>query len=115
MSNEKSAADLLREELCFEKKHFSVQMSDEEVAKADDFCEGYKDFLATAKTERECVDYIVEKAETQGFTAFDNKKTYKAGDKVYYNNRGKSIILAVMGFCKLGSLIRFIKSIKFVP
>ncbi len=97
MSNEKSSADLLREELCFEKKHFSVQMSEEEVAKADDFCEGYKNFLATAKTERECVDYIIEKAEAQGFTAFDNKKTYNAGDKVYLNNRGKSIILAVMG------------------
>ncbi len=97
MSNEKSAADLLREELFFEKKHFSVQMSDEELKKADDFCEGYKDFLATAKTERECVDYIVEKAQAKGFVPFDNKKTYKAGDKVYFNNRGKSIILAVIG------------------
>ncbi len=97
MSNEKSAADLLKEELFFEKKHFSVQMSEEELKKADDFCEGYKEFLAVAKTERECVDYMVEKAQTQGFTAFDSKKTYKAGDKVYFNNRGKSIILAVMG------------------
>lgn len=97
MSNEKSAADLLKEELFFEKKHFSVQMSEEELKKADDFCEGYKEFLATAKTERECVDYMIEKAEAQGFVAFDNKKAYKAGDKVYFNNRGKSIILAVMG------------------
>ena len=97
MSNEKNTADLLKEELFFEKKHFSLQMSDEEIAKADTFCEGYKNFLATAKTERECVDYMIEKAEAQGFTAFDNKKAYKAGDKVYYNNRGKSIILAVMG------------------
>lgn len=97
MSNEKSAADLLKEELFFEKKHFSVQMSEEELKKADDFCEGYKEFLAVAKTERECVDYMVEKAQAQGFTAFDSKKTYKAGDKVYFNNRGKSIILAVMG------------------
>ena len=97
MSNEKSAADLLKEELCFEKKHFSLQMSEDELAKADAFCEGYKDFLATAKTERECVDYMIEKAEALGFIAFDNKKAYKAGDKVYFNNRGKSIILAVMG------------------
>lgn len=97
MSNEKSAAELLKEKLCFEKKHFSLQMSDEELKKADDFCEGYKDFLAVAKTERECVDYMVEKAEAQGFIAFDSKKTYKAGDKVYLNNRGKSLILAVMG------------------
>lgn len=97
MSNEKSAADLLKEELFFEKKHFSVQMSEEELKNADDFCEGYKEFLAVAKTERECVEYMVEKAQAQGFTAFDSKKTYKAGDKVYFNNRGKSIILAVMG------------------
>ncbi len=97
MSKEKTAAELLKEELCFEKKHFNVQMSEDELLKADSFCEGYKDFLSSAKTERECVDYMIEKAEAKGFVPFDNKKTYKAGDKVYYNNRGKSIILAVMG------------------
>ncbi len=97
MSKEKNAAELLKEELCFEKKHFNVQMSEKELLKADSFCEGYKDFLSSAKTERECVDYMIEKAEAKGFVPFDNKKTYKAGDKVYYNNRGKSIILAVMG------------------
>lgn len=97
MSNEKSAAELLKDELCLEKKHFSSQMSDEELKKADDYCEGYKEFLATAKTERECVDFLKEKAEEKGFVPFDNKKVYKAGDKVYYNNRDKSIILAVIG------------------
>ena len=97
MSQEKSQAELLKEELFFEKKHFNNQMSEEELAKADAFCEGYKDFLAKGKTERECVDYMIEAAEAKGFVAFDNKKTYKAGDKVYLNNRGKSIILAVMG------------------
>ncbi len=97
MSKEKTAAELLKEELCFEKKHFNVQMSEEELLKADSFCEGYKNFLSSAKTERECVDYMIEKAEAKGFVPFDNKKIYKAGDKVYYNNRGKSIILAVMG------------------
>ncbi len=97
MSKEKTAAELLKEELCFEKKHFNVQMSEEELLKADSFCEGYKNFLSSAKTERECVDYMIEKAGAKGFVPFDNKKIYKAGDKVYYNNRGKSIILAVMG------------------
>ena len=97
MSQEKTQAELLKEELFFEKKHFSNQMSEEELAKADAFCEGYKDFLEKGKTERECVNYMVEAAEAKGFVAFDNKKTYKAGDKVYLNNRGKSIILAVMG------------------
>lgn len=97
MSKEKSAAELLKDELCLEKKHFVSQMSDEELKKADDYCEGYKEFLATAKTERECVDFLKEKAENNGFAPFDKKASYKAGDKVYYNNRGKSIILAVIG------------------
>ncbi len=97
MEKEKSAAEVLREELMMKKEHFSVAMSEEEVAKADRFCEGYMEFLNDAKTERECVDYMIEKAEKNGFTAFDKTRTYKPGDKVYLNNRGKSVILALMG------------------
>lgn len=97
MEKEKSAAELLMEKLAFKKEHFSVAMSDEEIMKADIFCEGYKDFLQKGKTERECVEYVLEKATAKGFTEFDKTKTYKAGDKVYVNNRGKSVILAVMG------------------
>ena len=97
MEKEKSAAEILREELMLKKEHFSTAMSEEEVAKADAFCEGYMDFLAKGKTERECVDYIIEKAEKNGFAEFDKTKTYKPGDKVYVNNRGKSVILALMG------------------
>ena len=55
------------------------------------------EFLGTAKTERECNAYIIEKAKKNGFTAFDRTKPYKPGDKVYYDNRGKAVILAVMG------------------
>ncbi len=97
MEKEKSAAELLKEQLMLKKEHFSVAMSEEEVAKADKFCEGYMDFLQKGKTERECVDYVIEKAEKNGFTLFDKTKTYKPGDKVYVNNRGKSVILALMG------------------
>lgn len=97
MEKEKNAAELLMEKLAFKKEHFSTAMSDEEIAKADAFCEGYKHFLQEGKTERECVEYVLEKAAAKGFTEFDKTKTYKAGDKVYVNNRGKSVILAVMG------------------
>lgn len=97
MEKEKSAAELLKEQLMLKKEHFSVAMSEEEVAKADKFCEGYMDFLEKGKTERECVEYVIEKAEKNGFTPFDKTKTYKPGDKVYVNNRGKSVILALMG------------------
>ncbi len=97
MEKERNEAEILMEELGFEKKHFSKAYSDEEIAKADAFCEGYKRFLDEGKTERECVDFMIEKAKANGFTEFDSKKKYAAGDKVYVNIRNKSLIMAVMG------------------
>lgn len=72
-------------------------MSEEEIKAAFDYCGDYKSFLNAAKTEREAVAYAVKEAQKQGFVPFDKKQKYQKGDKVYYNNRGKSIILAVIG------------------
>lgn len=72
-------------------------VSDKVIEKADKFCEGYKSFLNLAKTEREAVAYTITEAEKNGFVPFDVNTKYKAGDRVYYNNRGKSICLAVIG------------------
>lgn len=97
MSKEKSRAEELKEKLFYNPKHASEVISQEETDKADAFCEEYKSFLNKAKTEREAVVYVLEKAKKNGFVEFDRAKKYNAGDKVYYNNRGKSIILAVIG------------------
>lgn len=97
MSKEKSRAEELKEKLFYNPKHASEIISQEETDKADAFCEEYKSFLNKAKTEREAVVYVLEKAKKNGFVEFDRAKKYNAGDKVYYNNRGKSIILAVIG------------------
>lgn len=103
MSKEKSRAEELKEKLFYNPKHASEVISQEETDKADEFCEEYKNFLNKAKTEREAVVYVLEKAKKNGFVEFDRAKKYNAGDKVYYNNRGKSIILAVIGKKGLGS------------
>ncbi len=97
MSNEKSKGQQLREKLFYEPKHAADLISDEEITRADSFCEEYKSFLNRAKTEREAVKYIIEKAAKKGFVPFDRDKKYEAGDKVYLNNRGKAVILAVIG------------------
>ena len=97
MRKEKSRAEELKEKLFYNPKHASEVISQEETDKADAFCEEYKSFLNKAKTEREAVVYVLEKAKKNGFVEFDRAKKYNAGDKVYYNNRGKSIILAVIG------------------
>ncbi len=83
--------------LLTERKNGFYRLTDEEVKLADDFCEGYKVFLDESKTERECVSFAVKAAEEKGFVPYDFNATYKAGDKVYFNNRGKSICLAVIG------------------
>lgn len=95
--NEKIDAKELAKELLNDHTHGVVKAGAQELKKAEKFCEGYKDFLNRSKTERESVDYAVEAAEAAGFTAFDPAHRYKAGDKVYYNNRGKAICLAVIG------------------
>ncbi len=97
MEKEKTEAELLMDKLALKKEHFSSAMSEEEIKNADDFCEGYKTFLTDAKTERECVTYVLNEAEKNGFLPFDKTTKYSAGDKVYLNNRGKSVILAVIG------------------
>lgn len=61
------------------------------------FAEGYKAFLDECKIEREAVRYAIRAAEKNGYKPFQYGKKYKAGDKVYFDNRGKSIILANIG------------------
>ncbi len=96
-TQKKTEAELLREQLFYEPKNAGTALSDEEWQKADLFCEGYKTFLDLAKTEREAVEIGVSMAREKGFVAFDPDKTYKAGDRIFLNNRGKALILAVIG------------------
>ena len=103
-NNEAKTAKDLAKELLNPRKNGFFNVTDEQIAAADAFSEGYKAFLDAAKTERESVDFAVEVAEKNGFVEFDPAKKYQAGDKVYYNNRGKALCLAVSGTegCKNG-------------
>ncbi len=61
------------------------------------YAEGYKTFLDEGKTEREVCAYVVAEAEKAGYTPFQFGQKLKAGDKVYYNNRGKNLYLLRVG------------------
>lgn len=82
--------------LTYNTKHIAKKDSDA-VEKSFEFCEGYKDFLSAAKTERLAAENILEIAKANGYVEFDSDAYYKAGDKVYVNNRGKSVILSTIG------------------
>ena len=84
------------QQLTWEFPHIGKEKPEQE-EKAFKYCEGYKGFLDTGKTERECVKEAVRMLEKGGYKPFDPKASYEPGDKVYYVNRGKSLIATTFG------------------
>ena len=92
-----SKVEELKKELFYKPTHAGAVISDDEMKNADAFCEGYKIFLNNAKTEREATEVVKQEAIKRGYSEFDPYKQYKAGEKIYFVNRDKAIILAVIG------------------
>lgn len=94
---EKTQAELLREQLCRRQQHACEVLTAEEIAEADEFCEGYKQYLDLCKTERACTNWTIARAEKLGFTEFVPSKKYEPGAKIYLNQRNKAVVLVVLG------------------
>ncbi len=74
------------------------EKADEKLMKAIfDYAEGYRKFIDEGKTEREACAYVLSAAKEKGYKPFKFGDKLKAGDKVYYNNRGKNIYLIRVG------------------
>lgn len=75
--------------------------SDAERAHLEQVSARYRAFLDNGKTERECVTEVVKLAEAKGYTSLEDKiargEALKAGDKVYSDWMGKSIMLFIIG------------------
>ncbi len=95
--SEKTKGQQLKEELFYKKRSAYEAMSAEEIDKAYEYAKGYVNFIDEGKTERECVKKAIELAEANGFVPYVIGAPMKAGDKFYYNNRGKSIFLFTVG------------------
>lgn len=87
----------LKEKLFYNRVHGRQKASEEELAAAERFCEGYKAYLNRAKTEREAVAEAIKLAKGAGFQAFEKGRKYQSGDRYYINNRGKSAAFVVLG------------------
>ena len=59
--------------------------------------EDYKAFMDASKTERTCTDEIVRRAKEAGYVDINTVTKLEKGDKVYSTNRGKNVVLAVIG------------------
>ena len=66
-----------------------------------DLADDYKDFLGNCKTERECVDRIVNEAEENGYMELSKARregrSLSAGDRVYSVWMNKSVVLFEIG------------------
>ena len=94
---ELTRGEQLRRALTYQKKNGYDRLQPGELEAIEAYCSGYKQFLDGGKTERECVDRTIALAETAGFRPYVRGMELKPGDKVYRSNRGKAVMLAVIG------------------
>ncbi len=94
---EKKQAEELKEKLFHKKENGWNAKTPEEKQAIFDYAKGYMNYMNQSKTEREIIINSKKIAEENGFEDIENCKSLKPGDKVYYNNRGKSMYLAVIG------------------
>lgn len=66
-----------------------------------DYAEGYKTFLDEAKTEREATAIAIQMAEKAGYRPYRFGDTLTAGDKRYFENKGKALYLFRIGTDRL--------------
>ena len=89
--------DDLRSKLFYEQKNGYDLIDTQERLAVEAYARAYMDFLNTSRTEREAVENAIRLAEERGFMPFVPGMELRPGAKVYKNNRGKALILAVIG------------------
>ena len=89
--------DDLRNRLFYEQKNAYDLIDTAERIDAEKYCRAYMRYLNDSRTEREAVDNAILLAEKSGFVPYVPGMELKPGDKIYQNNRGKALMLAVMG------------------
>ena len=87
----------LRESLLMSPKNGYCDLTAEQRAEMESYCKRYAAFMDACKTEREATAWAVEIANQHGFRPLEPGMKLQPGDKVYKNNRDKSIMLAVIG------------------
>ncbi len=90
--------DELKEKLLYQPKNGYDRIDTQERLACEEYCRGYMAYLDAARTEREAVSEAIKLAEAAGFEPLgENAGPIKPGQKVYWSNRGKSLLLAVGG------------------
>ena len=86
----------LRKQLLRDSRSGYDVLEEAQLRQMEDYCADYKAFLGN-KTERLSARAAIAAAEAHGFVEYRRGMALEAGDKVYTCNRGKGLMLAVMG------------------
>ncbi|MDF2948106.1 MAG: apeA [Sedimentibacter sp.] len=87
-----------KENKLFYKKQFIWEkLSSDEKKDVFKLGDDYRAFIDASKTERLTIKEIVKRAEENGFECLENKTEVNPGDKIYYINKEKNAVLAVIG------------------
>lgn len=94
----KTKGQKLEEKLAYRPEFIWKDAKKKDMKAIMDFSEGYKEFLSTAKTERECVRVFIQFLESRGFKHISKVKGKpKPGTKIYDTNREKNIAVVIIG------------------
>ena len=89
--------DEIKKELFYDQKNGYDLIGTDERIKMENYSAAYMSYLNDARTEREAVKLAIELAEAKGFKEYKVGSELKPGDRIYRNNRGKALMLAVIG------------------
>ena len=87
----------LKEALLSAPKNGFEKLTPQQREEMNAYCKRYAAFMDTCKTEREATAWTVDICKKNGFKPLVPGMKLQPGDKVYKDNRGKSILMAVIG------------------
>lgn len=93
----KKEIDELKKKLFNSKENGWLELNNNTKQDVFSYAKGYINYLNNSKTEREIISSSKKIAEENGFQNIEKVKELKAGDKIYYINREKSMYLAIIG------------------
>ena len=93
----KTLGEQKQEELFYKKKNYFEEADEKTLKEIYDYAEGYKKFLDAGKTERESCQDAIKIAEANGFSEYKLGDKLCKGDKKYFVNRLKSLVLFKVG------------------
>ncbi|WP_288863611.1 aminopeptidase [uncultured Megasphaera sp.] len=82
----------------FDKEHSAWQrFSTEQRQEVENYATNYRAFLDTARTERLANKEILRQATKAGFRSIQEYTSLQPGDKVFWDQKGKAVVLAIIG------------------